>query len=44
MSTIIYLALNGADAVAAAYIFHFSKFTPNDIKKEMKNASIPVRK
>jgi len=26
---------NGADAVAAAYIFHFSQYTPNDIKKEL---------
>ncbi|PIF03806.1 MAG: imidazole glycerol phosphate synthase subunit HisF [Arcobacter sp.] len=34
---------NGADAVAAAYIFHFSKYTPNDIKQEMQNNKIPVR-
>jgi len=34
---------NGADAVAAAYIFHFSKYTPNDIKKEMHNNNIYVR-
>ena len=34
---------NGADAIAAAYIFHFSKYTPNDIKQEMKNNGINVR-
>lgn len=34
---------NGADAVAAAYIFHFSKFTPNDIKKELEKNNLPVR-
>ncbi len=34
---------NGADAVAAAYIFHFSQYTPNDIKNECKNSSILVR-
>jgi len=34
---------NGADAIAAAYIFHFSKYTPNDIKEEMKNNGINVR-
>ena len=34
---------NGADAVAAAYIFHFSKFTPNDIKKELQKDNILVR-
>lgn len=34
---------NGADAIAAAYIFHFSRFTPNDIKNELKNNSINVR-
>jgi imidazole glycerol-phosphate synthase subunit HisF len=34
---------NGADAVAAAYIFHFSQWTPNDIKLEMLNNDIPVR-
>jgi len=36
--------LNGADAIAAAYIFHFSKFTPDDIKKELHNHFLPVRK
>jgi len=34
---------NGADAVAAAYIFHFSQYTPDDIKEELSNASISVR-
>ena len=34
---------NGADAIAAAYIFHFSRFTPNDIKKELFANGISVR-
>ena len=34
---------NGADAVAAAYIFHFSRFTPNDIKHELRDNDILVR-
>ncbi len=34
---------NGADAIAAAYIFHFSQYTPNDIKYEMKKSNIEVR-
>lgn len=34
---------SGADAIAAAYIFHFSQFTPNDIKKELHEKNIPVR-
>ena len=34
---------NGADAIAAAYIFHFSQYTPDDIKAEMKNNNILVR-
>jgi len=34
---------NGADAIAAAYIFHFSRYTPNDIKNEMSKNNIPVR-
>jgi len=34
---------NGADAVAAAYIFHFSQYTPNDIKQEMLKNNINVR-
>ncbi len=34
---------NGADAIAAAYIFHFSRFTPDDIKNELRNNNILVR-
>lgn len=34
---------NGADAIAAAYIFHFSQYTPNDIKKELLKNNLPVR-
>lgn len=34
---------NGADAVAAAYIYHFSKYTPNDIKKSLAEHNIAVR-
>jgi len=34
---------NGADAIAAAYIFHFSRFTPDDIKEELKINDIKVR-
>jgi len=34
---------NGADAVAAAYIFHFSRFTPDDIKQELMKHDIKVR-
>jgi len=34
---------NGADAIAAAYIFHFSQYTPNDIKEEMNKHNIEVR-
>ncbi len=34
---------NGADAIAAAYIFHFSQYTPNDIKNEMNKHNILVR-
>jgi len=33
----------GADAVAAASIFHFSQYTPNNIKEELKEAGLPVR-
>lgn len=33
----------GADAVAAAYIFHFSQWTPNDIKVALSEHNIPVR-
>ncbi|MGJ0302813.1 HisA/HisF-related TIM barrel protein [Aliarcobacter cryaerophilus] len=35
---------NGADAVSAAYIFHFSKYTPNDIKKELLINNISTRR
>jgi hypothetical protein len=34
---------NGADAVAAAYIFHFSQWTPNDVKLALSENNIPVR-
>ncbi len=34
---------NGADALAAAYIFHFSQYTPNDIKNELFKNNFPVR-
>lgn len=34
---------NGADAVAAAYIFHFSQYTPNDIKNALKENNRNVR-
>ena len=34
---------NGADAVAAAYIFHFSQYTPADIKEELDKSFIAVR-
>ena len=34
---------NGADAVAAAYIFHFSKYTPDDIKLMLNKNGIPSR-
>jgi cyclase len=34
---------NGADAIAAAYIFHFSQYTPNNIKEEMSKNNIFVR-
>lgn len=34
---------SGADAVAAAYIFHFSQYTPNDIKSELASNSIHTR-
>jgi len=33
----------GADAVAAAYIFHFSQWTPSDIKLTLSEHNIPVR-
>jgi len=34
---------NGADAIAAAYIFHFSQYTPHDIKQELLNNEILAR-
>jgi len=34
---------NGADAVAAAYIFHFSQYTPNMIKEELRKNNIAVK-
>ena len=34
---------NGADAIAAAYIFHFSRFTPKDIKDKLHEHGILVR-
>ena len=33
----------GADAVSAASIFHFSRYTPEDIKRHMGEAGIDVR-
>ena len=33
---------NGADAVSAAYIFHFSKYTPNNIKEELFKNNISL--
>ena len=35
---------NGADAVAAAYIFHFSRYTPDDIKEKCHEHGILVRR
>ena len=34
---------NGADALAAAYIFHFTQYTPNMIKEELSHNNYPVR-
>lgn len=34
---------SGADAIAAAYIFHFSQYTPAQIKQELCKCNIPVR-
>jgi cyclase len=34
---------NGADALAAAYIFHFTQYTPQMIKEELKKSNYPVR-
>ncbi|EOJ0808451.1 HisA/HisF-related TIM barrel protein, partial [Campylobacter jejuni] len=37
-------ALNlGADALAGAYIFHFSKYTPKDVKEELARQGFAVR-
>ncbi len=33
----------GADAVSAASIFHFTRYTPNDIKDHMREARLDVR-
>lgn len=33
----------GADAVSAASIFHFTQYTPKDVKEEMHKAGIAVR-
>jgi imidazole glycerol phosphate synthase subunit HisF len=33
----------GADAVSAASVFHFTRWTPNDIKRHMQQAGIDVR-
>ena len=33
----------GADALAAAYIFHFSRYTPLKIKDKLNQSNIPVR-
>ncbi|WP_291949928.1 HisA/HisF-related TIM barrel protein [Campylobacter sp.] len=33
----------GANALAGSYIFHFSQYTPNDIKNELLRNDIPVR-
>jgi cyclase len=33
----------GADAVSAASIFHFTRYTPNDVKRAMKEAALDVR-
>lgn len=34
---------HGADALAAAYIFHFTQFTPQMIKEELQRNKYPVR-
>jgi len=34
---------NGADAIAAAYIFHFSRFTPDDIKIKLQDNNLSTR-
>lgn len=39
----IHAVKSGADALAAASIFHFSQYTPNDMKSALRNENIPVR-
>lgn len=34
---------NGADSVAGAYMYHFSEYTPNDVKRELDKFNIPTR-
>ena len=34
---------NGADAIAAAYVFHFSQYTPDMIKGDLLKFNIPIR-
>ena len=34
---------NGADSVAGAYMYHFSEYTPNDVKRELDKFNIPIR-
>ena len=34
---------NGADAIAGAYIYHFSQYTPDDVKNEMIKFNLPTR-
>lgn len=34
---------NGADALAAAYIFHFTQYTPQMIKEELQKSNYPIR-
>ncbi len=34
---------SGADAIAAASIFHFTQYTPNSVKEELKNSGLAVR-
>jgi cyclase len=33
----------GADAVSAASIFHFTRHTPDDVKRHMREAGLDVR-
>jgi cyclase len=34
---------NGADAVAAAYMYHFTEYTPRHVKRQMHKFDIPAR-